>query len=58
MDTRETFDNEEAVCQVFFEEALEIKAYDGFVDNFQVVTTSTFDGAFHPYVQHKLKCHL
>ena len=37
-------------AKVFFEDALEIKAYDGFVDTFQVDTTSTFAGAFHYYV--------
>ena len=45
-------------AEVFFEDALEIKAYDGFVDNFLVDTTSTFADAFHSYVLNKLKCHL
>ena len=44
-------------AEVFFEDALEIKAYDGFVDNFLVDTTSTFADAFHLYVLNKLKCH-
>ena len=34
--------------EVFFEDALKIiKAYDEFVDNFLVDTTSTFADAFH-----------
>ena len=41
-------------AEVFFEDALEIKAYDGFVDNFLVDTTSTFADAFHSYVLNKL----